>query len=88
MEFRRSVDRPQFVEQPIGLGSQAIPFEFELAIGTIAANTGGIRLDGSNLGETPMNLVEPIVDTGFEGDWKSTRLNSSHTDISRMPSSA
>ena len=25
---------------------------------------------------------------GVEGDRKSTRLNSSHTDISRMPSSA
>ena len=26
--------------------------------------------------------------TGMEGDRKSTRLNSSHTDSSRMPSSA
>ena len=28
------------------------------------------------------------ADTGTDGDRKSTRLNSSHTDISRMPSSA
>ena len=36
--------------------------------------------------------VHPIIKTGFaefvKADRKSTRLNSSHTDISRMPSSA
>ena len=30
----------------------------------------------------------PIYEPGLEEDRKSTRLNSSHTDISRMPSSA
>ena len=29
-----------------------------------------------------------LASTGKKGDRKSTRLNSSHTDISRMPSSA
>ena len=33
------------------------------------------------------HVVPPQVELG-EGDRKSTRLNSSHTDISRMPSSA
>ena len=28
------------------------------------------------------------IERGYEGDRKSTRLNSSHTDSSRMPSSA
>ena len=32
-------------------------------------------------------LIERLNETGLE-DRKSTRLNSSHTDISRMPSSA
>ena len=32
--------------------------------------------------------LEGMVNRLLEGDRKSTRLNSSHTDISRMPSSA
>ena len=39
---------------------------------------------GSPTSEIPDELVDPII----ESDRKSTRLNSSHTDISRMPSSA
>mgnify|MGYP003336403429 CR=1 FL=1 len=34
------------------------------------------------------NEYAGIADDGVEADRKSTRLNSSHTDISRMPSSA
>ena len=34
------------------------------------------------------HLVQMLMASGFNGDRKSTRLNSSHTDISRMPSSA
>ena len=36
------------------------------------------------------DMMELCADTGnvYETDRKSTRLNSSHTDISRMPSSA
>ena len=36
---------------------------------------------------TPLNGMKIVVDCA-NGDRKSTRLNSSHTDISRMPSSA
>ena len=32
--------------------------------------------------------VEAMAEVGIDIDRKSTRLNSSHTDISRMPSSA
>ena len=44
--------------------------------------------------QSPMTLEHAAGDIDFElddqsfGDRKSTRLNSSHTDISRMPSSA
>ena len=39
--------------------------------------------DGDNSGKNPENFdINEIIDR------KSTRLNSSHTDISRMPSSA
>ena len=48
---------------------------------------GGIKVDGSPIDlskiETPL-----YIQAGREEDRKSTRLNSSHTDISRMPSSA
>ena len=37
---------------------------------------------------TPMNAILGFSDLLKEPDRKSTRLNSSHTDISRMPSSA
>ena len=43
-------------------------------------------MQGFAVALTPMNLVWCLVGTTL--DRKSTRLNSSHTDISRMPSSA
>jgi hypothetical protein len=33
-------------------------------------------------------IIVPDADLLFNGDRKSTRLNSSHTSVSRMPSSA
>ena len=33
-------------------------------------------------------MIKEAVERMFEGDRKSTRLNSSHTTVSRMPSSA
>ena len=33
-------------------------------------------------------IIQPDSEPNKDGDRKSTRLNSSHTDISRMPSSA
>ena len=35
-----------------------------------------------------ISSIEGVRDNQLIGDRKSTRLNSSHTDISRMPSSA
>ena len=45
---------------------------------------------GSNIGEPKENLdlAIALLNEATEVDRKSTRLNSSHTDISRMPSSA
>ena len=36
----------------------------------------------------PTVEADVVLASGARGDRKSTRLNSSHTDISRMPSSA
>ena len=46
---------------------------FYMIVGLVRADGGGIDIDGQ-----PIQRI----------DRKSTRLNSSHTDISRMPSSA
>ena len=54
---------------------------------------GGCRQTDVDPGEDPYIEFESISINGVEvfeiiSDRKSTRLNSSHTDISRMPSSA
>ena len=41
-----------------------------------------------NLAHAIRNVHEAVGTGGSDKDRKSTRLNSSHTDISRMPSSA
>ena len=55
-------------------------FDYIVKVAEAAASIGvnKIRLTGG----------EPLVRHGIVRDRKSTRLNSSHTDISRMPSSA
>ena len=50
-------------------------------IKSILARSGEIR-------KTPLDYTSGMSVSGSKGDRKSTRLNSSHTDISRMPSSA
>ena len=48
-----------------------------------------VRLFGEfGLGEAAAEIEEIIRDLGAQGDRKSTRLNSSHVRLSRMPSSA
>ena len=50
----------------------------EMKIKTIVFDIGGVLVEDKNYKGSKKN----------PGDRKSTRLNSSHTDISRMPSSA
>ena len=38
--------------------------------------------------KTVSSMVRELIESRFTGDRKSTRLNSSHSDRSRMPSSA
>ena len=45
-----------------------------------------LRLENVTVGEPVLGEIK--LRQGAAGDRKSTRLNSSHTDISRMPSSA
>ena len=57
--------------------------------GTITIEINSANISGSFIGE-PFSLGEniPTLHSYKVPDRKSTRLNSSHTDISRMPSSA
>ena len=50
--------------------------------------TGGGRESGSDAWKQYMRRATNTINYSDELDRKSTRLNSSHTDISRMPSSA
>ena len=45
-------------------------------------------LDSSNMQPKNWVKISEIIYNNYNRDRKSTRLNSSHTDISRMPSSA
>ena len=42
----------------------------------------------SLMGSTPLKQISKSIDIRWEEDRKSTRLNSSHEFVSRMPSSA
>ena len=53
----------------------------------MVSTEGGMEIE-KVAAETPDKIVKAAIDPAFGLDRKSTRLNSSHTDISRMPSSA
>ena len=67
----------------------AVVKEYEAADGAkkIAAIASMVKQAGQNGGEAMQDLLEAKLPKSAK-DRKSTRLNSSHTDISRMPSSA
>ena len=50
--------------------------------------TQNVRYSASDIELKQTLLREKLLSSGNIEDRKSTRLNSSHTDISRMPSSA
>ena len=47
-----------------------------------------IKRDFEEKAPTEADIVARVESRGYKGDRKSTRLNSSHSDRSRMPSSA
>ena len=60
-------------------------------VGDLESLSAGALYSGDKEGNFKFldnGLVVPIKGLGIPLDRKSTRLNSSHTDISRMPSSA
>ena len=77
-------DYPSFLEQGYDIGSG--PTESFCGCLTKRLKGSGMKWDKDNA-ESVMALASISMGQILE-DRKSTRLNSSHTDISRMPSSA
>ena len=65
--FKRqgAADRCKLVEQVVGFLDQALSFGIELALRAVAANESSLGLDGGDIGETAVNLAEPIIDPGL-----------------------
>ena len=59
------------------------------AVSGVVPPTGAVRFDGQRIeGRAPEDITRLGIAHVPEGDRKSTRLNSSHIQKSRMPSSA
>ena len=81
----------------VGIGTTSPTAVLHLKAGTATASTAPLKFTSGTLLTTPeAGAVEFLTDAYYgtittgasRKDRKSTRLNSSHTDISRMPSSA
>ena len=68
--------------------STAIVIAVALTLAACANGPGPKQAGGTLLGAALGGLAGSQIGGGKGQDRKSTRLNSSHTDISRMPSSA
>ena len=76
-------------ETPSAGAAQATALPYRRGVGIMLVNAAGLvfvakRID---MPSDAWQMPQGGIDAG-ERDRKSTRLNSSHTDISRMPSSA
>ena len=60
----------------------------EIVLGDIIVKINGIKISGYDDLRDQLDSYSIGQKITVEADRKSTRLNSSHTDISRMPSSA
>ena len=75
---------------------EAVPMRKLVAVAAAALLVTGLVVacgetppaDPVDAGNTPKDVGALVPDTGTAADRKSTRLNSSHATLSRMPSSA
>ena len=93
----RELSADQRLEQGLVFGGEAVGFENDEAHGEQVGVSGGeegIEMGGGEFVGVADEFVEFGAGCGGEGEFeaagdrKSTRLNSSHTPVSRMPSSA
>ena len=76
----------EFVIQALGTVIERSSKNKNLATGDIEIDVTSLKV--LNASKTPPFTIEDQTDGGDELDRKSTRLNSSHSSVSRMPSSA
>ena len=85
-------DARQTVLVDSGYGLHATGLELDAIASVVIGGTllaGGVGLVAGTLcGVLMLGLIQTLITFDGSLDRKSTRLNSSHTDISRMPSSA
>ena len=72
---------PNNAREPIEIAADALEVQQDKRTATFNGNVNATQ-------GTMVMRADRLVVTYTQGDRKSTRLNSSHTDISRMPSSA
>ena len=73
----------------MGHGDELVIADGNFPCHTIGKNSKVVRLDGHGVPEILDAVLQLLpLDTYTEKDRKSTRLNSSHVALSRMPSSA
>src|ERR1044071_9822969 len=87
--FRSLPELAWIADEPIGTADEFLPL---ILAGTVwVAETGVSGIVGelrATIADDALHIVEVAVSRQFQQDRKSTRLNSSHEWISRMPSSA
>ena len=81
--------------EPVGPGTDLPDFDADTAVTPLGEDRYGVTLldrwnivDGPNGGYLAAIMTRAMSETVAEPDRKSTRLNSSHSQQSRMPSSA
>ena len=92
--FSRSREMGALLNREVAISAQTISLNGSLCLNgdcknswsEVIASSSPIKLDEN--GNIKMGNVQTSEQTPTVADRKSTRLNSSHTDISRMPSSA
>ena len=67
---------------------ETFPAAIDRFLRSLSAERGASPLTLKSYREDLLQLEEFLVSAGCRGDRKSTRLNSSHSSVSRMPSSA
>ena len=81
--------RKGLLQRQVGAVRAVDGIDFEVKSGETLGVVGESGCGKSTMGRLITRLLEPTGGTvEFQGDRKSTRLNSSHRALSRMPSSA
>ena len=82
------IDKQEGIREPVGMAGVRLEAKVHLVTGAVSAAQNIIKCVRRCGLEVDDIILEQLASSYSVLDRKSTRLNSSHTDISRMPSSA